>query len=160
MPRQHLTGLQRVPIANPFRYRSVTVVGFLEDRTSLLLRYQHHLCWNTSEWELILHSLHHLCHLHYELRLAVRSIGPPGVCQNWLTHRLWVRKYLFFLIPFICLPPHSVPDFLPTSRYYKSHLQAISQTLPSPLDSHSIFPLHRIYNWTLYVSCHFRSPFW
>ena len=26
----------------------------------------------------------------------MRSTGPPGVCQNWLTHKLWVRKYLFF----------------------------------------------------------------
>ena len=61
-----------------------------------LLRYQHHYCWNTSKWELILHSLHHLYHLHYKLRLAVRSTGPPGVCQNWLSHKHWVRTYLFF----------------------------------------------------------------
>ena len=52
-------------------------------------------------WELILHSLHHLYHLHCELRLAMRSTGPPGVCQNWLTRRLWVRKYLFFFLPFV-----------------------------------------------------------
>ena len=35
VPHKHLTGLQRVPVANPFRYRSVTVGGFLEDGTSL-----------------------------------------------------------------------------------------------------------------------------
>ena len=35
MPRQHLTGFQRVPIENPFRYRSIAVGGFLEDGTSL-----------------------------------------------------------------------------------------------------------------------------
>ena len=35
MPCQHLTGLQRVPIANPFHYCSVAVGGFLEDVTSL-----------------------------------------------------------------------------------------------------------------------------
>ena len=27
----------------------------------------------------------------------MRSTGPPGVCQNWLTYKHWVRKYLFFL---------------------------------------------------------------
>ena len=36
VPRQHLTGFQRVPVENPFRYRSVAVGGFLEDGTSLL----------------------------------------------------------------------------------------------------------------------------
>ena len=36
VPRQHLTGLQRGPIANSFRYRSVAVGGFLEDGTTVL----------------------------------------------------------------------------------------------------------------------------
>ena len=36
VPHQHSAGLQRVPIANPFQYRSVVVGGFLEDGTSLI----------------------------------------------------------------------------------------------------------------------------
>ena len=36
VPRQHLTGFQRVPIENPFCYRSIAVGGFLEDGTSLV----------------------------------------------------------------------------------------------------------------------------
>ena len=35
VPHQHLIGLQRLPIENPFHYRSVAVGGFLEDGTSL-----------------------------------------------------------------------------------------------------------------------------
>ena len=82
-----------------------------------LLRYQHHNCWNTSEWELILHSLHHLCHLHCELRLAVRSTGPPRVCQHWLRHTGigWGSTFSFPSSFISCLG--SIPDLLPTSRY-------------------------------------------
>ena len=35
-PHQILMGLQRVAVANPFYYRSVTVGGFWEDGTSLV----------------------------------------------------------------------------------------------------------------------------
>ena len=51
MPRQHLTGFQRVPVENPFCYRSVANGGFLEDGTSLLRTYRvASVYWDGYSW--------------------------------------------------------------------------------------------------------------
>ena len=112
-----------------------------------LLRYQHHNCWNTSEWELILHSLHHLCHLHCELRLAVRSTYPLGVCQHWLrlTGIGWGSTFSFPSSFVSCLG--SIPDLLPTSRYSPHLHLSLGHFLTSRLLS-SLTPHCLYYIWT------------